>query len=115
MSAPDHHTREAIALQLIAALECYEDDVTVLCRDWLDMEQYQSVSQQVDDLRMVASGLPQLSVLWVTVLISHAELIHALWKGRRLQDGDTASIEQLLREHVEAVRSLHSAASRLRG
>jgi hypothetical protein len=110
MSAPDQHTREAIALQLIEALELYEADVKLLCRNWLDMEHYQSVSQQVDELRLYAAALPRVSVQWVAVLISHAELIHSLWKARRSESGDAASVENLLTDHIAAIRLLSRAA-----
>jgi hypothetical protein len=109
MSAPDRHTQEAVALQLIAALADYEADVKLLCGSWLDMEHYQSVSQQVDDLRMYAAALPRVSVQWVAVLISHAELIHALWKAHRA-DADAAAVENQLSDHLAAIHLLSRAA-----
>jgi hypothetical protein len=113
MSAADHQTREAIALQLIEALEQYEADVRLLCGSWLDMEHYQSVSQQVDDLRLYASALPRISVQWVAVLISHAELIHSLWKARKADATDATAVENLLVDHVVAIRLLARAARQL--
>jgi hypothetical protein len=113
MSAPDQHTREAIASQLITALEQYEADVQILCGSWLDMEHYQSVSQQVDELRMYAAALPRVSVQWVAVLISHAELIHSLWKARRSDAKDAAAVEDMLSDHVAAIHLLSRTARQL--
>jgi hypothetical protein len=113
MSAPDHQTRDAMVFQLVAALEEYEADVTQLCRSWLDMEQYQWVSQQIDELRLYSADLPKLSVPWVSVLISHSELIHSLWKARRPHADDQAPIEDVLAEHLAAVRALGRAARQL--
>ena len=110
MSARDQDTREAIALQLIEALEAYEADVKLLCGSWLDMELYQSVSQQVDELRLYAAALPRVSVQWVAVLISHAELIHSLWKARKSEADDAASVENLLVDHIAAIHLLNRAA-----
>lgn len=117
MAAPDHHrTQEAIALQLLTALETYETDVLQLCRTWLDMEQYQRVSEEIDELRMYAAALPRLSGPWVEVLISHAELVHAMWKAARAGSGaDAAATEVLLADHLRVIRQLDRAARRSRG
>ena len=109
MSARDQDTRQA-ALQLIEALEAYEADVKLLCGSWLDMEHYQSVSQQVDELRLYAAALPRVSVQWVAVLVSHAELIHSLWKARKSEAEDAASVAHLLSDHIAAIHLLNPAA-----
>lgn len=80
MSASQGRAIQALAFELVAALENYERDTEVLVATWLDMEQYQLVSRQVDHLRLLCAALPQMAVPWVGLLISHAELMHCLWK-----------------------------------
>lgn len=115
MSAPDHSTREAIVFELIAGLALYEEDVRLLCSGWLDMDQYQLVSQEVDDLRLIAGALPWLSMPWGALLASHAELIHGLWKAGKTHGGDEESVARLLEDHIAAIRSMGAAARRLNG
>jgi hypothetical protein len=80
MSASQRRAIDAIAFELAAALENYDKDTEQLVATWLDMELYQSVSRQVDHMRMLCAALPPLAVPWVNLLISHSELVHCLWK-----------------------------------
>lgn len=83
MSAPQNHALSAIAFQLAAALDAYEQDLSALLRAPLDPELYRRVSGHVDQMRMYAAALPSLAVAWVEVLIRHFELTHALLRVQR--------------------------------
>jgi hypothetical protein len=80
LSASQRRAIQAIAFELVAALENYEEAADQLVATWLDMELYQSVSRQVDHMKTLCASLPQLAVPWVGLLISHSELVHCLWK-----------------------------------
>ena len=100
----------AIAFQLAAALDAYEQDLDrlVACRD--DLELYQQVSQQMDQMRMYAAALPKLSVPWVEVLVGHFELTHCMW---RLQGGE-ACLDQLRALHGRHRQSVEDLRARTR-
>jgi hypothetical protein len=101
MSAPQRRAMEAIAFELAAAVENYEKATDQLVATWLDMDLYQSVSRQVDHMRMLSASLPQLAVPWVNLLISHTEFVHCLWKcGQKAAPSG----------ELEGCRSRHSAA-----
>lgn len=104
MSASQAQACSAIAFQLAAALDAYEEDVAALLRAPLDAEQYQRVSRQMDEMRMYAAALPTVSVAWVEVMIRHFELTHGLWRAqqvptardlRRLQEGLSEAVLRL--------------------
>jgi hypothetical protein len=108
MSASQAHALSAIAFQLAATLERYEDEVEGMLLCPLDADQYRRVSAHIDEMRLYASALPEVSVAWVEVLIRHFELTHHLWRvqqargGRedqaRLLDGLTQSVRRLSRK-----------------
>jgi hypothetical protein len=102
MSAPQRRAIEAIAFELAAAVKNYEKDTVQLVATWLDMELYQSVSRQVDHMRMLCASLPQLAVPWVNMLISHTELVHCLWKcGER--SAPSAELDECHSRHTSAI------------
>ena len=114
MSAHHAPALDAIALQLVAALDRYEPDVARMADAWLDMELYGSVSAQIDEIRMFCAALPQLSVSWVELLIAHAALVHSLWRQRF---GEAPADESVLAEvrarHAHCVQSLRRRCLRL--
>lgn len=114
MTASHAPILDAIAFQLAAALERYEQDVGALAESWLDMELYRQVSEQVDQIRLYSASLPQLSVPWVELLIAHAELIHQMWRAQNAgaAAGDHA-FAQSRERHAQAARGLHQACLRL--
>src|SRR4051812_12468211 len=73
--------RRAIAFQLLAALEKYDQELGPLLKGY-DPERYTDLSRQFDQLRLYVASLPELSVPWVSVLISRAEMTYALFKAR---------------------------------
>lgn len=102
MSASQAPALSAIAFQLAAALDAYEQDVALLVRSPVDPEAYHRVSQHMDQMRMYAAALPPVAVAWVEVMIRHFELTHGLWRPHAQQ----ADLKQLHARLREAVRSL---------
>jgi hypothetical protein len=112
MSASQAQALSAIAFQLAAALERYEEDVACMVRVPYDPVIYHRVSRRVDEMRMYAAELPVLSVAWVEVLIRHFELTHGLWRVQ--QDGPKAAdLAQLQAQLAEAVRRLSRKCAQL--
>jgi hypothetical protein len=107
MSASHAPALDAISLQLVATLERYERDSAVMVDTWLDMELYQRVSEQVEQIRMYCALLPQLSVQWVELLIAHAELVHSLWR-LRFQEvaADRTQLQELRERHARCATAL---------
>lgn len=92
-----------IAFQLAAALDAYERDVAGLVRGPLDLDLYQRVSRQMDQMRLHAGALPPLSAAWVEVMIRHFELMHGLWRlqGGESPGSDLAPLHARLRAAVQ--------------
>jgi hypothetical protein len=103
MSAFQSHALDAIAFQLVAALEQYDEATGTMIAAWPDLEHYRSVSEQIEKIRMYSSALPDARVQWVELLIAHSELVHFLW---RAQYGDSKAA----REQIESVRDHHGDA-----
>jgi hypothetical protein len=108
MSASQAPAQSAIAFQLATALEAYGDEVGQLLHSPLDAGRYQAVTRRMDEMRMYAASLPQLSVSWVELLIRHFEFTHALW---RLHGQGGCSLDELHRLQA----SLRQAATTLSG
>lgn len=113
MSGSDSHAIEATALHLLAALDDYERDARALVESWLDMDLYALVSAEIDELKLCCSTLPNLTVPWVSLLISHAELVHCLWRSTQPLPPGRDEVERCLAEHLECVRWLHAHAERI--
>lgn len=95
-------------------LATYEVHVRQLVSTWLDMDLYHTVSAEIDAIRAACGMLPELSVPWVALLVSHAELVHCLW--RRGQPGHppgTGDLQQLLQEHLQCIARLAERSRRL--
>jgi hypothetical protein len=114
MSASHAPVLDAVAFQLAAALERYELDLAVLMDTWLDMDRYREVSEQVEQIRMYAAALPQLSVAWVEVLISHAELIHHMWRRQNARPAPAPEeVRELRKRHAAAIERMRAGCLRL--
>jgi hypothetical protein len=114
MSASHAPALDAVAFQLAAGLEKYEQSVQRMADRWLDMECYRTVSDEIEQIRMYSGALPQLSAPWVELLIAHAELVHCLWRGEHaatLPDGRT--LPQVREHHSACVAALRSRCLRL--
>lgn len=112
MSASQGLALSAIAFQLAATLEIYDEHVARLLRAPLDLELYRRASADVDQMRMYAASLPTLSVPWVEVLIRHFELTHGLWRAQR-DASCAADLPHLHANLREAVRGLSAHCVRL--
>lgn len=114
MSASHAPALDAIAFQLAAVLDRYDEDVGRMVDTWLDMELYGSVSEQVEQIRMFSVTMSELSVFWVELLIAHAELVHSLWRLRlRADAADLENLRQLRERHAYCVASLKSRVLRV--
>ena len=106
MSTGDTQVTQAAA-ELAAALDMYERHVHKLVDTWLDMDLYLVVSGEIDAIKLRCAPLPELSVPWIALLISHAELVHCLW--RRSQSSprsETDETQQRLAEHLHSIQLL---------
>jgi hypothetical protein len=114
MSASHAPALDAITLQLAAALEKYEQDVAAMIDSWLDVELYNRVSREIEEIRMYSTAIPMLSLQWVELLIAHAELVHSLWRLRLQQvDRNSSHVETLRQRHAGCVATLRSRCLRL--
>jgi len=114
MSGSQALALDAVALQLRAALDQYEADVNGMVDEWLDMERYHAVSEQIERIRQYSAALPALRVQWMELLIAHAELVHSLWR-RRFQevDADRQLLAQSRERHARCVQSLRERCLRM--
>jgi hypothetical protein len=103
--------RSAAGFQLLAFADQYSLELAGLLACTQDPERYAALSQCFERMRCVAATLPELSVSWVGVLISHAELVHALFRpgGAR----DSAGLREAAQAHTEALEHLRAACQRL--
>jgi hypothetical protein len=116
MSAAPTEAYDAIALQLVAALEKYAGDTGVMVMSWPDMDRYRDVSDQVEKIRMYSAALPDLRVQWVELLIAHAELVHVLWRAQYADDAHSRDEICRVREHhSDAVAAMRSRCMRTLG
>lgn len=113
MSGSDSQAIEATARHLMAALDDYERDARALVACWLDMDLYAVVSAEIDQLKLCCSTLPNLSVPWVSLLISHAELVHCLWRSSQPRPPGPEEVQRRLAEHLACVHWLHARAERI--
>ena len=62
-------------------------------------------------MRVLCAGLPLMSVAWLHVLISHAELVNCLWRSSA-KPKDCRTSEDCKEEHLLAVRALRKKCLR---
>jgi len=111
MSAREFPAADAIAFRLAALLEQYEQDVEELTATSWDAKVYECVNQGLAEMRLLCAGLPLMSVAWVHVLISHAELVNCLWR-RAAKPKDCRSTDDCKAEHLLAVGALRQKCLR---
>jgi hypothetical protein len=114
MSAPHAFALDAVALQLVAALDEYDRDTEAMISAWPDLELYRKVSAQIEKIRAYSNALPEARSQWVELLIAHAELVHFLW---RLQYGDrpraSAELATVRQQHADCVAALRNRCTRI--
>lgn len=111
MSAHQRTAIDATALRLAALLEQYERDVEELTSTPADTALCVRFRRGVDDIRRLCAACPVLSVPWLHVLISHAELVHCLWPGSSAA-ADTGVAERCKAHHLVAVRAFRQQCLR---
>lgn len=112
MSAGDFQALRSVPLEVANALARYERHVRKLATTWLDMELYATVSEEVDVIRRYCAGFPDLSLAATALLISHAELIHALWRRGEHPEGDN-DVAVRLQDHLACIDTLARRCLRL--
>ena len=114
MSAHPTDALDAIAQQMVVALERYAEDTGQMIAGWPDLERYRSVSDQIEQIRMYASALPEARVQWVELLIAHSELVHRLWRVQYGQLGMEMSDTLDARlHHTDALAALRNRCLRV--
>lgn len=104
------------AQELLAALERYALHVARLTGRWTDSALYNTVSQDADAVRLACRPHPDLACAWVSLLISHAELMHALWQAPGMpSEAGAAQRRRLLAKVQEEVRALQALGMRRDG
>lgn len=107
MSGCDCQAVNAAAEDLGTWLGTYEAHVRQLVFTWLDMDLYHTVSAEIDAIRSLCADLPELSVPWVALLVSHAELVHCLWRrGQPGQRPGSGELQQRMQEHLQCIAAL---------
>ena len=112
MSAGDFDALRSVPLQAANALARYERHVRKLAATWLDMELYSTVSDEVDVIRRYCGSFPELSVAATALLISHAELVHALWRHGERPEGED-DVAARLQDHLACIDTLARRCLRL--
>lgn len=102
MSSSDVQVLGAVAFQLAAAVEVYDEDLAELVHSGFDPELYRRVSNRIDEMRMYAAALPPVSETWAEVMIRHFELTHGLWRVQK----DGSGLAELGAVHQELQHSL---------
>jgi hypothetical protein len=113
MSASDARGAiSAVAFQLAATLDAYDQEITALVESGFDPERYRRVSRHMDEMRMYTAALPPVSVAWVEVMIRHFELTHGMW--RVLKEGPgSADLREVHRHLQQAVLRLSRKCTQL--
>jgi hypothetical protein len=113
MSASHGNLESVILLQLVAALQSYENDVAEITADPVAPEAYGRVRVRLDEIRNYANSLPKLAVPWVELLIAHFELTHGLWRVRESESDGAATLETVRERHDGALDRLRQQCLRL--
>jgi signal transduction histidine kinase len=80
MAASEARITAAIASQMLAALEQYGAEVELILTEGSQDGSYARLGHRLDEIKRYASSAPQLSRPWAELLISHFELVSAVWQ-----------------------------------
>lgn len=83
MSASRFSSPQAAACHALAALERYQAHLRKLSTQWMDLELYRRVGDELDEIRQGCREIPEVAPAWVEMLIAHAELVQNLWQSSR--------------------------------
>lgn len=95
---------KALAFQLAAALERYEEHACAFAERCLDTELYRTLSAEIDEIQRFSASLPGISVAAVALLIAHSEFVYTV-----LREGDSQAARL---KHEAAVGALRRACLR---
>jgi len=112
MSVVAFRTVNAVAFQLAASLDEYEEVVGRLWEEGIGSELYVRVSECMDSIQRLAASIPKLSVPAVGLLIAHAEFTYALWHRARTGLGGGQGLEVSAQEHRASIEVLSRACKR---
>lgn len=116
MSASQQAVQRVTAMKIAAALRSYERHIVRLVPSWLDVDLYQTASVEIDQVRAWCGTLPGVSVPWIALLISHADLMLSLWNSAGHPPGAcNDEIQQRLAEHVACIHALAHRCQQLAG
>jgi hypothetical protein len=109
MSAAQGHALQAIAHQLLAALDPYQDSLGELVAGWPDLAFYRGVSARIDQIRNYTLALPEIRVQWAALLVAHTTLVQALCKLAPGSEAEAApQLRDLRDEHAACVAALRA-------
>ena len=103
----------AILFELLAQLRGYESHVDQLAREWhteRDVVLFGEAGRAMDRIRMLVVEVPRLSAQWLMLMISHAELMHNLWRMTR---GESLDLDAEVRDHLACVTALAASCRHL--
>jgi len=116
MSASQLPAMQATALHAVACLQTYEEHVRQLVAGWLDMDLYQTVSAEIDNVKTCCSLLPGLAVPIAALLITHPQLVHCLWRNSQPgRQGGLSECDGRLRDHLNSIHVLSRKCLRIAG
>lgn len=69
----------AIATQLLAQLDAYDQELLALVERRRDPELARVLADRFDRIELYVPALPQVAAIWTEFLISRVELVQALW------------------------------------
>lgn len=103
---------DALAFQAMAALDAYELGLEKLMQNWPNPELYARVGHDLDSAKVYCAGISGMTAAWVTVLISHTELMQGLWRQHGGGGKGPSGCADLYAEHLQTVRYLRSRCAR---
>jgi hypothetical protein len=109
--AQTHVTDLSVVEFLVAAaLERYQASWDQLIDSWFDRERFKAVNAELDEIRKLAAGLPQLSVDMMEVIMRHAQLLRALVRAAGSQHA--AQVTALRHKHQAAIEAIRGKCRR---
>jgi hypothetical protein len=110
MSASSAPAMRAVALQLAAALDRYQQDFDTMLGAGSDSVHYREVTRELHDIRQMKGSLPELSEEMADVLIRHVEMMHAVWNVQlHPSQAHQCNLRTLRLRHRQAVDAMRQA------
>ncbi|MES2939237.1 MAG: hypothetical protein V4864_16240 [Pseudomonadota bacterium] len=106
--------RSAAALRLVAAADAYAQNLELLVAGGYDPELYALLSRQFQQVLVCAHALPEVSLAWIAVLVSRAELTQCLWRLSR-SSGPAPELAERYATHKAALAKMKKSAENSAG